>query len=248
MKKPVIGITANFMADIPDTVKAGIAAPGQPWLLVADDYVQAVKKAGGVPVILPVHVPFEEDGLLDRLDGVLISGGNDVSPMLYGERFSPHCGLLDPSRDEYEISLTRAVLKRGMPLLGICRGLQVLNVALGGTLHQDLPSGGYQPHSIWAGDRNTGTHRVNFPSDSPLRKILGAESAWVNSFHHQAVKQLAPELRPGALSDGDGLVESAYVPGARFALAVQWHPEMMYKDALQAQIFEAFAAACDERS
>ena len=245
MTKPIIGITSNFMADIPEAVKAGIAAPNQPWVLLADEYVQALERAGAVPVILPAHVRFEEnENLFSRLDGVVLSGGNDVSPMLYGERFGEHCGMLDPKRDDYEIRLASYALERDMPLLGICRGLQVLNVAEGGALYQDLPSGGFKSHSLWSGDRNTGTHQVKILEESPLWEILGKDEVWVNSFHHQAVRQLAPTLKAAAVSSGDSLIEGAWKPGKRFALAIQWHPEMMFESALQAKIFAAFAAAC----
>lgn len=245
MTRPVIGITCNFLPDIPEAVKAGIAAPGQSWELIAEDYVQAAEKAEMIPVLLPVHADFEKCArILERLDGVLVSGGHDVSPMLYGERFDAHCGLLDARRDAFEIALTRRAMELDLPFLGICRGIQIFNVAHGGTLYQDLPSSGYQPHSIWPGDRATGTHQVNFPDGSPLIKIFGGSEAWVNSFHHQAIRRLAPSLKPAALSAGDGLIEGAYRPDRTFALAVQWHPEMMSGNTTQEKIFTAFAAAC----
>ena len=245
MRKPVIGITCNFMPDIPDTVRAGIAAPGQTWELIAEDYVQAVEKADGIPVLLPVHAHFEKNvEALDRLDGVLISGGNDVSPRLYGERFDSNCGLLDAERDAYEIELTRRAVTEGIPCLGICRGVQIMNVAHGGTLYQDLPSAGFPAHSIWSGDRNNGTHLVAFPEGSPLHEIFRCGEMWVNSFHHQAVKKIGEGLRLAAVSTGDDVIEGLYRPDRPFVLAVQWHPEMMPKCEVQAKIFRAFVEAC----
>ncbi len=245
MKRPVIGITCNFLPDLPDTVKSGIAALGQSWELVAQDYVGAVERAGGIPVILPVHADFSRNAeLLSRLDGVIVSGGHDVSPMLYGQRFDAKCGLLDTPRDAYELALTRRAMSLDLPYLGICRGIQIFNVAHGGTLYQDLPSAGFQPHSIWSGDRRNATHAVRFPDGSPLAKIFGSDEIWVNSFHHQAIKVLAPALKAAAISAGDGLIEGAYRPDKTFALAVQWHPEMMPGNAVQEKIFAAFIAAC----
>ena len=245
--KPLIGITSNFMRDIPDTVNAGIAAPNQSWELIAQDYVDSVKKCGGVPVILPVHsAPDECSEILSRVNGLLLSGGNDVSPMLYGERFGAKCALLDPERDEFELKLVRCALEMDMPILGICRGIQVLNVALGGTNIQDLPEAGFQPHCIWSGDRKTGTHVVNILPETPLESIFGKNRIWVNSFHHQAVKTVAKRLKACAVTPEDGIVEGVYCPDRTFVIAVQWHPEMMYDSSLQARIFSAFIKASCE--
>lgn len=245
MVKPVIGITCNLMADIPNAVSAGIAAHGQSWLLLADDYVHAIRKAGGSPLILPTDAEGDDSpSVIEKLDGILISGGNDVSPRFYGERFDKHCGMLDTKRDQFELRLARLALEKDIPLLGICRGLQVFNVAQGGTLYQDLPSQiDFEEHSIWCGERNAATHTVTILSDTPLADILGEETVWVNSFHHQGVRDLAPGLKPAARSQ-DGVVEAFWLPGKRFALAVQWHPEMMFDSPLQARIFTAFIDAC----
>lgn len=245
MKKPVIGITCNFLPNVEDALKASIAAPGQTWELLAEDYVQSVVKAGGCPVLLPVHADFDEIvDVLDLLDGIILTGGHDVSPQLFGERFNVRCGLLDTIRDEYERSLINWADAHDTPLLGICRGIQILNVTFGGTLCQDIPNSGRQSHSLWSGDRNNGTHLVKFPEGSPLRSIFGCEEAWVNSFHHQAVRRLAECLQVAAISDFDEIVEAAYRPDRSFMLAVQWHPEMMYRSELQAKLFKAFVNAC----
>lgn len=248
MTHPVIGITSNYLRSVSDPGFGAIGAPDQDWALLAQDYVTAVEKAGAIPIILPAHVDFEANSaLLERLDGVLLSGGHDMAPQSYGERFDPHCGMLDTPRDCYELALIRRAAEFDLPLLGICRGIQSVNVAFGGTLYQDLPSQGMPVHSIWTGDRNNGTHQVEFPEGTPLRSIFGCALTWVNSFHHQAVKEVAPCLKEAAFSAEDHLVEAVYYPGKKFFLAVQWHPEMMFRNEEQTRIFTAFAQACSSR-
>ena len=245
MKNPLIGITCNVLSDVPDAVRLGIGAPGQAWQLLADDYVRSVRQAGGVPLLLPVDEDSRRaEALWEALDGILISGGNDVTPMLYGERIGRYCGPLDPRRDGFELALARKAVEQDLPLLCICRGMQVLNVALGGTLYQDLPSSGFELHSILTNERGVPTHDILVDTDSPLFGILGSEEVvWVNSFHHQALRELAPDLRSAAVSR-DGVIEAVYVPGRRFALATQWHPEMMQGNTQQEAVFEAFVEAC----
>ena len=249
MKNPLIGITCNILKDVPDTVRVGIGAPGQVWQLLADDYVRSVRLAGGVPLILPVEEdPAQSEPLLAVLDGLLLSGGNDVTPMLYGERIGCRCGVLDPQRDAFELALTRSAIDRDLPLLCICRGVQILNVAQGGTLYQDLPSSGFELHAILTNERDVPTHEVLVNAETPLFEMLGREEVvWVNSFHHQALREVAPALRAAATSR-DGVVEAVDMPGRRFVLATQWHPEMMLGNRQQAAIFEAFVAACRQYS
>ena len=243
MNAPFIGITCNVLRNIPETVTAGIGAPEQSWQLLAEDYLRMIEKAGGIPVMLPIGTdPLCACHLWERLDGILLSGGNDVSPMLYQERISPKCGALDNSRDQYEIALAKFAVERGIPILGICRGLQIFNVAFGGSLYQDLPSSGFELHTILTNPRNEGTHSVVLESETPLAKIMEASEIMVNSFHHQAVRSLAPPLQKMAVSE-DGVIEAAYLPGAAFAMAVQWHPEMMYDNEQQQKIASALVEA-----
>ena len=244
MPKPLIGVTCNFMRDLPDTVSEGIAAPFQSWELIAQDYVDAVAKGGGIPVLLPVHSGGIE--VLSRIDGVILSGGHDVSPMLYGQRPSEKCGKLDAERDEFEIEIIKEALKLKLTVLGICRGLQILNVALGGTNCQDLQDEGHLKHTIWTGDRRNGTHKVEIIEETPLYDVFKTKEVWVNSFHHQSVLNLTPPLKPCAVSCDDGVIEGAYIPGED-VLAVQWHPEMMYGNALQERIFSYFVQRCAKR-
>ena len=244
MKKPLIGITCNFLSDISGMVQAGIAAPGQSWHLLADDYIRSVRAADGVPVILPTDEIFDRAlPLVQALDGIVLSGGPDVTPALYNERIGLRCGPLDPDRDRFELALARYALEKDLPLLGICLGIQIMNVALGGTLYQDLSSAGYELHTILTNTRNVPPHGVAVVDGTPLKDVFGETSVAVNSFHHQGVRDIPAGLEPAARSE-DNLTEALYVPGKRFALAVQWHPEMMYDSAQQAKIFRAFVDVC----
>jgi putative glutamine amidotransferase len=243
MGMPIIGITCNVLNSIPDTVTVGIGAPGQSWQLLAEDYLTAVKKAGGIPIILPVdrdlkHIP----RLLNMVDGVLVSGGNDISPMLYNERINRYCGLLDPDRDTFEIELSKRAIEIDKPLLGVCRGIQILNIALGGTVYQDLPSSGFELHTILTNERNVPTHSVKIEKDSPFMAIFGKGEIFVNSFHHQGIREVAQSLETAAVTP-DGLVEAVYMPDKKFVMAIQWHPEMMFDSKQQASLFGSFIEA-----
>lgn len=244
MTSPLIGITCNVLSQIPQTVSAGIAAPEQDWQLLAADYIRMIEKAGGVPLILPVTKELSKArSIWERLDGILISGGNDVDPRLYGERISARCGFLDDVRDAYELAAVRFAREHRIPLLGICRGIQIFNVAAGGSLYQDLPSVGFPLHTIMAKKRNEGTHTVRLEEDGLLARLLGKKEIWVNSFHHQAVRQPGKEITVLAESE-EGVIEAVALGRESFAVAVQWHPEMMFDDADQLKIAGAFVAAC----
>lgn len=241
--KPLIGITSNYFDALPYAVEAGIGAPGQDWYLLAADYINSVERAGGIPLMLPIT---EEESVLDRYidlcDAFLISGGNDVSPELYHERVT-RCGTLYPQRDQFDLHLTRRVLNETKkPLFGVCRGCQIFNVALGGTLYQDLPSEGFLPHTVLSFPRNHFSHTVSVIEGSRLHSIVGTNELEVNSFHHQAIRTLAPNAIGSAVSP-DHVTESIELPGNRFFLAVQWHPEMMYDSPIQQRLFSAFIDA-----
>ena len=233
MKRPVIGLLPLF-----DTEKDSY------WMLPG--YLRGVEKAGGIPVILPPRGEAETlRVLLDRLDGLLFTGGQDVDPALYGQAPSERCGQLCPERDRLEKDLLPLALERDLPTLGICRGIQLLNAVLGGTLWQDLPA--EYPSGISHRVNGPGcdeAHRVTVTPGTPLAAVLGEGSLFVNSHHHQAIRDLAPPLREMARSE-DGLVEAVYVPGKRFFWAVQWHPEMSLDvSPASKKIFSAFVSAC----
>lgn len=189
---------------------------------VVDAYCERVAQAGGIPVHLVRRAPLAD--LLDRLDGLLIAGGGDVDPRRYGSTPGPHSTDLDPDRDRYEVELILGALDRGLAVLGICRGIQVLNVALGGTLVADLPRDSGQAHSFDRYPAHHPAHRVTVQRGSRVHAMIG-ESLWVNSFHHQAVAEPGTGVTVVARAD-DGVVEAIEVAGSD-AIGVQWHPEMM---------------------
>ena len=213
------------------------------WMLPG--YMQGVEQAGGLPVMLPLTSDDAElEQLADSCDGFLLTGGQDPEPWRYGEERLAACGESSPERDEMEARLLPMLLERDKPLLGICRGHQFLNIAFGGTLWQDLPSqrpSGVDHHQTPPYDRPV--HRVDIVEGSPLFELLGVRELEVNSYHHQAVKELAPGLEAMAWSE-DGLAEALRLPGARFAWGLQWHPEFSYKvDEASRKIFAAFVGA-----
>lgn len=210
------------------------------WMLPA--YMEGVTQAGGLPVMLPLTD--REDQLeraLELCSGFLFTGGQDVSPEVYGEETLPLCGELCPDRDRMEKPLLLEALKRDRSVLGICRGLQFINAALGGTLYQDLPAqkpSDCSHHMDAPYDRPE--HMAALAEGSPLRMLLGSAEIGVNSCHHQAVKDLAPGLSAMAAAP-DGVVEAVWMPSKRFVWAVQWHPEFSYyTDANSRSIFRAF--------
>ena len=214
------------------------------WMLPG--YMDGVTAAGGLPVMLPLT---DDEGALMQLcglcDGFLLTGGHDVSPEFYGQQRLPECGATCPRRDRMEAAVLRLAMERDKPVLGICRGIQFVNAALGGTLWQDLPT--QHPSDVVHQQKppyDVPAHDVDILPDTPLAGLLGAGCLSVNSYHHQAVRDLAGPLRPMALAP-DGLVEAVWYPGHRFLWAVQWHPEFAWKsDAAALKIFEAFVGAC----
>lgn len=226
-KSPVIGVAPLY-----DEKKNSI------WMIPG--YLDAVADAGGLPLVLPFGLTEDDmSRICGMCDGFLITGGQDVDPALYGEPRSPACGEPYPPRDELDILLLRAAAERDMPVLGICRGLQIMNVVFGGSLWQDIPSEYATDirHAMTPPYDRT-VHAVSVVRGSPLADMFRADRLDVNSYHHQAVKELAPALRAAAVSD-DGLVEAAFLPSARFFIGVQWHPELR-RDRFSRALFEAF--------
>jgi putative glutamine amidotransferase len=208
-------------------------------------YMAGVISSGGLPVMLPLTAaPAVLLPLIEACDGFLFTGGQDVDPALYGEAPLPECGKPCAERDAMERFLLRhAVLERDKPVFGICRGIQFINAALGGSLYQDLPSqhgAAVNHHQSPPYDRPV--HKATILPDTPLARLLRTDELSVNSYHHQAVRDLAPSLRPAALSE-DGLIEAVYLPDRAFALAVQWHPELAPEDPNSKRLFEAFVQA-----
>lgn len=212
-------------------------------LQVPEPYVRWVEEAGGLALILPFTDPSHVAAYLELVDGVLVIGGDDVDPSLYGAKPHAKIGPVDRPRDLFEIELVRRAVERDVPTFGICRGLQVMNVAFGGTLLQHVPEDvpGSAPHVGFKAH-----HPVGVVAGSRLAGILGHEQATVNSSHHQAIDRPASRLEVSARSP-DGVVEAAEDPTHPFLLGVQWHPERMAGNADTRRLFHAFVAAAAAR-
>lgn len=227
--KPLIGITCNYLLTDSWGFSGEIGTIGQDWDLIAGDYIYAVERAGGIPVVIPLlHDPEQAADFVDRLDGLIIGGGNDVNPLLYGERPGSRIGSILPNRDNQDILLARqATLHSKIPLLGICRGVQILNVAFGGTLYQDLESENGLKHQFSTYPRDMYTHSVRIEKDSILYELYGKEQVQVNSFHHQAVRTPGDGMKVCGVSEPDGVIEAIEYKDHPCSFAVQWHPEML---------------------
>ena len=233
--QPLIGITSD----------TGLNALGQPHARLNDAYVRAVSDAGATVIVIPANTnPDACDTLIARLDGVLLSGGGDIEPWRYaGDSGAPLIDL-SPARDELEITLTRLAAVSGKPFLGICRGCQAVNVALGGSLYEDLPSRypSTIDHDVADKESPTPAHEVTLQPESLLAKLIQRRTIGVNSHHHQGLRTVAPTLRVSATAP-DGLVEAVELPEHPFGLAVQWHPEWLTRQDWTRGLFAAFVSA-----
>jgi putative glutamine amidotransferase len=241
MFAPLIGITTSLTVD---------KSPERAYVNIA--YLRAVQDAGGIPVLLPPHLTAEvQAALWQRLDGLVLTGGGDIEPARFGEARHPKTDEVAPARDDLEIGLTHRALADNVPLFAICRGIQVLNVALGGTLVQDIPSERPGPiaHSQ-SEPRHQATHSVKVMGEGTrLGRVLGALEVEVNSMHHQAIKRLGEGLREVAWAP-DGIIEGVEMPGDdRFVLGVQWHPEeLVGHDQAARNLFAAIVDAARRRA
>ncbi|HEX9037450.1 MAG TPA: gamma-glutamyl-gamma-aminobutyrate hydrolase family protein [Ktedonobacterales bacterium] len=212
-------------------------------------YVRALTTVGLAPLLIPPMEGAALAAVFARLDGLLLPGGADVDPSFYGEERLPECEPSDIERDTLELALTDMALDRDLPVFGICRGMQTLNVARGGTLFQDVTSQRPESlaHEMSHLPRDTRAHEIHVEPGSKLAEILGVERAEVNSLHHQAVDKPGAGVRIVAQAD-DGVAEGMELPAYRFALAVQYHPEELFaSDDLSRALFAAFARACGAR-
>ena len=242
MSKPVIGITTGGRSE--GYIKS---RHYDAFFSVPAPYVDAVRRAGGIALLLP---PGENawERLLPMLDGVIITGGTDVDPAEYGgDRWNPHLLPLDAERDQSELTLTRRLLEEGeMPLLCICRGLQVLNVAAGGTLHEHIPD--IRDEDIHRNEAGLwAMQEVQVVAGSLLAEVMGLTRLHTSSGHHQAVKNIASGLTVTATAT-DGIIEALELPGHPWLIAVQWHPEVTAsQDPSQQALFDSLAAKARER-
>ncbi|PLT28573.1 gamma-glutamyl-gamma-aminobutyrate hydrolase family protein [Peribacillus deserti] len=237
-KKPIIGITATTMF-----------TSGFDSVYLHYSYVDSVIRAGGIPVVLPIGNKELAQEWVSLCDGILLSGGEDIDPYHFGAEPHPRLGRVVPERDQTELDLIEYARKKKLPIFGICRGIQVLNVALGGNLIQDIESERmeYIKHAQQAA-RAASSHTIAIEQDSLLGRISGKDSIRVNSFHHQAIGDVASSLKIGAVSK-DGIIEAveAADPDGGWMLAVQWHPEdMAAGDEIMHQLFVSFIEACSE--
>ena len=241
MAAPIIGVTTSSERTAKGVDRAFVNAA----------YIRAVERAGGVPLLLtPYHSPAAIARFSTLIDGLLLTGGGDIDPARFGEERHPTTDLVSAERDELELQrVTRQAIDTGLPLLAICRGLQVLNVAFDGTLHQHVPDvfGDAIAHSQ-PGARSDRTHEVSVEPGTLLASLVGSDRLRVNSFHHQAIKDLGDRLKPVAWAD-DKVVEAVELPGARgFVLGVQWHPEELVEhDPAALRLFETLIAAAQRR-
>lgn len=238
-KKPLIALTPYFNID-----------RDEPYMRPA--YLKAVCAAGGIPVILPLGL--EEDSLgqvVDTFDGFLFTGGPDVHPFYFREETQSHCGNVCPQRDEMEFALLKLAMAVKKPVLGICRGIQVLNIGLGGDIYQDIPSQFHEEFPI-AHTQPFGygipSHTVKVSPGTRLAGIAQCEAMKVNSMHHQAVRRVAPGLIATGFAPG-GLVECVEKPDYPYFIGVQWHPEYLWeKDGAAARLFASFVEAARQRA
>ena len=224
-RKPLIGCTTYR--------KTADHSPPNDILGLMPSYLEAVKAAGGIPVMIPLGL--SDDDLrtaVQQMDGILLPGGGDIEPGIYQGQGHPTVGGVDEDRDRVEITVARTAVTQQKPLLAICRGLQVLNVALGGSLWEDvellMPQAMHHEH-VHSHPRNYLAHNVTIEPDSLLAKQLGMTETAVNSLHHQGIRRLAADLRATAVAP-DGLIEGVEVISHPFALGVQWHPENLIHD------------------
>ncbi|MBC7083406.1 MAG: gamma-glutamyl-gamma-aminobutyrate hydrolase family protein [Firmicutes bacterium] len=238
--RPLVGVTCSSSSSNEASESKRYTLP--------HDYVYALTRAGGEAVILPAGDGESAIRLASALDGILLSGGADLDPRHFGEDPHPRLGHIDPERDEFELALVRAAIQAGTPILAICRGIQVLNVAMGGTLYQDIPSqvNGAIKHRQDA-PRYHASHKVVVERHSKLAGMVGAGDVLVNSFHHQAVREVAPGFFVSARST-DGVVEGIESAHDLFVVGVQWHPECMTDQyPAMLEIFAAFVAEAAAR-
>ena len=239
--RPLIGITPDLSA----TARAGGKA--EPVLVLQECYARAIERAGALPLILPiVPSPASMRRVVETLDGIVVSGGDfDIHPKFYGEKPIKALGYVKEERTEFELGLISLALRRDMPVLGVCGGAQAINVALGGSLIQDIATQFHGAMEHQRGElKDRGGHKVDIHSGTKLRRIVGRAALEVNTTHHQAVKAAGKDLIVNATA-ADHVIEGIESTAHSFVLGVQWHPEfLVHRDFCQRKIFSAFVSAC----
>lgn len=235
MKKPLIAVMPQFDTDTEN-------------YKLVPAYIKAILDAGGLPMIIPfTNNKADIEQIAGIFDAFLFTGGQDIDPSLYGEEKQEYCNQIVCNRDTLDISLMKEVAKTDKPVFGICRGLQVMNVAFGGTLYQDIPTqcNSKVLHRMEE-PFNRVAHTVDIVENTPLMDIVNTKTIGVNTIHHQAIKDVAPKLEVTAISE-DGIIEGVYMPGKKFFMATQWHPELIYfEEESSKKIITAFVNAAKE--
>lgn len=238
---PLIGVTA----DLDLGTAAQSVSTGRRFYVLAEDYCIALEKCGGIPVVLPCLSSEECDEILERCDGLLLSGGVDIDPSYYNEEPDVHLGAINPDRAAFEMSITQKALERDVPLFAVCGGAQILNVVSGGSLYQDVFT--QIPDVInhrQRAPRNYPSHSVEIRTKTKLHTILKASQVRVNSRHHQSVKELGKNLIVSAVAP-DGVIEAIESTAHSYVIGVQWHPEITFEhDTYSRALFSAFVKAC----
>ena len=228
---PKIGLIANIENDLR--------------LNVHGAYGRSIEMSGGVPLLLP-YIEDEKiiDAFIDICDGFLFTGGADVDPHYYGEDKKDTCGETEPNRDKLEMVVLKKVIEKDKPILGICRGLQIINVVMGGTLYQDLPTEFKTDivHKQTEAETEP-SHSIIIEEGTPLDRLVGKKVMTGNSFHHQAIKDLANDLAVSARAS-DGIIEAVFAPDKKYLRAYQWHPERLYRFEDNRVLFDDFISAC----
>ncbi|WP_318597136.1 gamma-glutamyl-gamma-aminobutyrate hydrolase family protein [Conexibacter stalactiti] len=243
-ERPLIAVTTSEMRDPPEHLTKDQADPPRRELALGLRYLEAIESTGGVPVVAPPMGLVAAEALLDAVDGLCLSGGPDIHPSAYGQEPDPELGPTERELDAFELALVRAADARGLPVLAVCRGMQLVNVARGGTLIQHLPDvvGDEVEHRQRERAENL-THEVRVAEHSLLTDVLGWRHGAVNSFHHQAVDELGFGLVATAWAP-DGTVEAFEAPDRAFLVGVQWHAECLIGWPEHVRLFQAFIAAC----
>ncbi len=242
-RRPLIAVTTSEIRDRKKETGLRHGEPPQHEMALGLKYLHATEMAGGLPMVVPPLSPAALAPLLDRCSGLLLSGGPDLDPVAYGARAHAETGPIEPELDEFEIELARMADARGMPIFAVCRGLQLLNVARGGTLHQHLPdvAGGSIEHRQ-PEPGTTPTHWVRFQPGSHVGRVMQRKRTKVNSFHHQAVARLGEGLVATGWAT-DGTIESIEATDRPYLVGVQWHAECLVSRPEQAALFDAFVEA-----
>ena len=230
--KPIIGVSSNLKEHI---------------LSVSTDNIEAITRFGGIPIVLPNMEKGITDSIANLIDGLLLTGGGDIDPTLFGEEPHQALGSIVPERDEFEVDLIKKMLAQNKPILGICRGAQILSIALGGDMYQDIytQSEGKLIQHDQKAPRTHASHFVQVHKGSVLRNVVGEERFKVNSFHHQAVRNIPDGFRVSGLAS-DGIIEAFESEFHPFVMGIQWHPEslLLKDDSPSISIFKGFIEAC----